>query len=95
MGSSTHEFDVCVIGSGPAGGILAKELAEGYGPFPYPVLQPSCSEKAWICGWLAVSDELFRIYVSLPGSLLKGIWKQFQGANPIPAAGFLSHQLDL
>jgi choline dehydrogenase-like flavoprotein len=28
MGAGTQRFDVCVIGSGPAGGILAKELAE-------------------------------------------------------------------
>src|SRR5260370_19519604 len=28
MGAETQVFDVCVIGSGPAGGILAKELAE-------------------------------------------------------------------
>ena len=28
MGTGTQTFDVCVIGSGPAGGILAKELAE-------------------------------------------------------------------
>ena len=25
---STEPFDVCVIGSGPAGGVLSKELAE-------------------------------------------------------------------
>jgi choline dehydrogenase-like flavoprotein len=28
MGTGTQAFDVCVIGSGPAGGILAKELAQ-------------------------------------------------------------------
>ena len=28
MMARTNAFDVCVIGSGPAGGVLAKELAE-------------------------------------------------------------------
>ncbi len=28
MMAGTNAFDVCVIGSGPAGGVLAKELAE-------------------------------------------------------------------
>src|SRR5207302_9490695 len=28
MDHSTQQYDVCVIGSGPAGGVLAKELAE-------------------------------------------------------------------
>ena len=29
MDAEVRMFDVCVVGSGPAGGILAKELAEG------------------------------------------------------------------
>jgi choline dehydrogenase-like flavoprotein len=29
MGTQTPEFDICIVGSGAAGGIMAKELCEG------------------------------------------------------------------
>ena len=29
MGNQTQEFDVCIVGSGAAGGFMAKELCEG------------------------------------------------------------------
>lgn len=29
MASNLREFDVCIVGSGAAGGVMAKELSEG------------------------------------------------------------------